>query len=572
MAPPAHEFTTESTTDRPTTRKPQRKGQGQWALGYREPLNANEQQKKDDNALSVRARINNIYAHHGFDSIDPTDLRGRFRWMGLYTQRKPGIEGGRTATLTPAELEDQYFMMRVRIDGGALTTQQLRVIGEVSQGFARDSADITDRQNIQLHWIRIEDVPEIWRRFEEVGLYTTEACGDCPRVVLGSPVSGVEADEIVDSSAPVREITRRYIGDPSLANLPRKYKTAISGSPSWDVEPEINDVAFQGVVHPEHGPGFDLLVGGGLATNPKLAVRLGAWVPRDEVAEVWHGVTSIFRDYGYRRMRHRARLKFLIADWGAATFREILENEYLGRALVDGPPAVPPEGTRDHIGIHRQADGNCFVGAEATAGRVSGSLLSDVVKAAERVGSRRIRTTVQQNLLVLDVPEAEVDGLCAELSRIGLQTDPSPWRRGVLACTGIEYCKLAIVETKERALRMVESLEKRLADVQHGVTNPVSVGLNGCPNACARTQTADIGLKGQLVPDTDGNQVEGFQVHLGGGLAADANLGRKVRGLKVTSAELEDYVERLVRRYLAGRETGERFPQWAQRAEESELK
>lgn len=567
--------TSESTSTTPSRngeRKPQHKGQGQWAHGHREPLNANEQQKKDDNALNVRDRIKNIYAYRGFDSIDPADLRGRFRWMGLYTQRKPGIEGGRTATLTPQELEDQYFMMRVRIDGGALSTDQLRVVGEVSHTFARDSADITDRQNIQLHWIRIEDVPEIWRRFEEVGLATTEACGDCPRVVLGSPVSGVEADEIVDSSAAVREITERYVGDPSLANLPRKYKTAISGSPSWDVEPEINDVAFQGVTHPEHGPGFDLLVGGGLSTNPKLAVRLGAWVPRDEVAEVWHGVTSIFRDYGYRRMRHRARLKFLLADWGAETFREVLENEYLGRKLVDGPAAQPPEGPRDHIGVHRQADGNYFVGAKSAAGRVSGSALLDVVKAAERAGSRRVRTTVQQNLLVLDVPESELDGLRGELARLELRTDPSPWRRGVLACTGIEYCKLAIVETKERAMRMVESLEQRLADVQGEVANPVSVGLNGCPNACARTQTADIGLKGQLVPDADGNQVEGFQVHLGGGLAADANLGRKVRGLKVTSAELEDYVERLVRRYLAAREPGERFPQWAQRAEEGELK
>src|SRR5699024_11079156 len=253
--------TSESAANQPGAKKQQRKGQGQWALGHREPLNANEQQKKDDNALNVRERIKNIYQYGGFDSIDPADLRGRFRWMGLYTQRKPGIEGGRTATLTPAELEDQYFMMRVRIDGGALRTDQLRVIGEVSHTFARDSADITDRQNIQLHWIRIEDVPEIWRRFEEVGLYTTEACGDCPRVVLGSPVSGVEADEIVDSSAAVAEITERYIGDPSFANLPRKYKTAISGSPAWDVEPEINDVAFQGVVHPEQGPGFDLLVG-----------------------------------------------------------------------------------------------------------------------------------------------------------------------------------------------------------------------------------------------------------------------------------------------------------------------
>jgi sulfite reductase (ferredoxin) len=572
MAAPTRETPNTPRAPRPRTARPkQRRGEGQWALGYREPLNPNERSKKDDNPLNVRGRIENIYAYGGFDSIDPGDLRGRFRWYGLYTQRKPGIDGGRTATLEPEELDDRYFMMRVRIDGGALSTDQLRVIGEISQTFARDTADITDRQNIQLHWIRIEDVPEIWRRLEAVGLSTTEACGDCPRVVLGSPVAGIDEAEIIDGTPAVEEITSRYIGDPSLSNLPRKYKTAVSGSPSWDVEPEINDIAFQGVLHPEHGPGFDLLVGGGLSTNPKLAVRLGAWVPLDEVAEVWHAVTCIFRDYGYRRLRHRARLKFLVTDWGPEKFREVLETEYLKRPLIDGPASQPPAGPRDHIGAHRQADGQYFVGAKSPAGRVSGSILVDLAKAAERVGSRRVRTTVQQNLLVLDVPEQEVDVISRELSALGLDPNPSPWRRGVMACTGIEFCKLAIVETKERAIRLIESLEQRLADIQEGLENPVSINLNGCPNACARTQVADIGLKGQIVTDTEGNQVEGFQVHLGGGLAIDAGFGRKVRGLKVTSAELEDYVERLVRRYLDQRGDGERFAQWVARAEEADL-
>jgi sulfite reductase (ferredoxin) len=193
---------------------PGRAGNGQWALGYREPLNSNEQVKKDDNPLNVRARIENIYAHRGFQSIDPSDLRGRMRWFGLYTQRKPGIDGGRTAVLEPHELDDEYFMLRIRIDGGALTTQQLRVIGDVSAAYARGSADLTDRQNIQLHWIRIEDVPAIWKALEGVGLDTTEACGDCPRVVLGSPVAGIAADEIVDPLEPIAAIKRRFIGSP----------------------------------------------------------------------------------------------------------------------------------------------------------------------------------------------------------------------------------------------------------------------------------------------------------------------------------------------------------------------
>ncbi|ROP37838.1 nitrite/sulfite reductase [Saccharothrix texasensis] len=557
----------------PTTtpqRGKQRRGEGQWALGYREPLNPNERSKKDDNPLNVRSRIENIYAHGGFDSIDPADLRGRFRWYGLYTQRKPGIDGGRTATLEPEELDDEYFMLRVRVDGGKLTTQQLALIGELSQTYARDTADITDRQNVQYHWIRIEDVPTIWRKLEDAGLTTMEACGDSPRVILGSPVAGIAEDELVDGTPAIDEILRRYIGDPRFSNLPRKFKTAISGLP--DTAHEIHDVAFVGVDHPEHGPGFDLWVGGGLSTNPMIGKRLGAWVPVDEVPDVWEGVISVFRDYGYRRLRHRARIKFLVADWGPDKFREVLENEYLKRKMIDGPAPENPATPRDHIGVHRQKDGLCYVGAAPIAGRVSGSTLVEVAKVAERAGSGRVRLTPQQKLVVLDVPEAEVPNLQADLAKLGLQTEPSPWRRGVMACTGIEFCKLAIVETKARAVDLVSALESRLADVVAGVTEPISVHINGCPNSCARIQTADIGLKGQIVTDADGRQVEGFQVHLGGGLGLDAGFGRKLRGHKVTAAELSDYVERVVRNFVAGREAGERFAQWVARADEGDLK
>ncbi|MFI5588297.1 nitrite/sulfite reductase [Amycolatopsis sp. NPDC051758] len=559
---------TPQTPARPARVK-QKRGEGQWALGYREPLNPNERSKKDDHPLNVRARIENIYAHRGFDAIDPGDLRGRFRWFGLYTQRKPGIDGGRTATLEPEELDDRYFMLRVRLDGGALTTDQLTVLGEISQDYARDTADITDRQNIQYHWIQIEDVPKIWDKLEKAGMSTMEACGDSPRVILGSPVAGIAADEVIDGTPAIDEIKRRYIGDPAYANLPRKFKTAISGQS--DVAHEIHDIAFVGVDHPEHGPGFDLWVGGGLSTNPMLGQRLGAWVPRDEVPDVWEGVISIFRDYGYRRLRSRARIKFLVKDWGAEKFRQVLQDEYLKRALIDGPPPEQPARPIDHVGVHPQVDGKFYVGAAPIAGRSSGATLVAVAKAAERAGSNRVRLTPQQKLVVLDVPEAQVASLESELAELGLETKPSPWRRGVMACTGLEFCKLAIVETKARAQELVADLEKSLADIQAALDTPVSVHLNGCPNSCARIQTADIGLKGQIVTDAAGNQVEGFQVHLGGGLGLDAGFGRKLRGHKVTAAELTGYVERVVRAYVAGREPGERFPQWAARAEESVL-
>jgi sulfite reductase (ferredoxin) len=562
---------TTDTSARSTTPKPGRprraKGDGQWALGYREPLNPNEQFKKDDAPLNVRARVENIYAHRGFASIDPTDLRGRLRWWGLYTQRKQGIDGGKTATLEPSELDDEYFMLRVRIDGGALTTEQLRVIGQISVDFARGTADVTDRQNVQLHWIRIEDVPEIWRRLEAVGLSTTEACGDCPRVILGSPVAGIAADEIIDPTPAIRDIADRYIGDPQYANLPRKFKTALTGVPSQDVVPEVNDVAFVGVVHPEYGPGFDVWVGGGLSTNPMLAQRLGAWVPSEEVAEVWAGVVGIFRDYGYRRLRTRARIKFLVADWGVEKFRQVLQDEYLKRELVDGPAPALPTTSGDHVGVNLQKDGRAYVGLSALAGRVAGANLVRLADIAEAHGSFRIRTTPMQKLLVLDLEQDKVDSLLAAAEEIGLSARPDAWRRSVMACTGIEFCKLAIVETKARAATLVDELETRLGALE----SPITVHLNGCPNSCARIQVADIGLKGQLVPGPDGNQVEGFQVHLGGGLGLDAGFGRKLRGHKVTADELPDYVERLARSFVAQRGEGERFAQWVARADEAAL-
>ncbi len=561
---------------RPSSR-PAAKPHGQWKVDGTTPLNANETWKQEDNGLNVRERIESVYAKHGFDSIDGTDLHGRFRWWGLYTQRKPGIDGGKTATLEPHELEDKYFMLRVRIDGGALSTEQLRVIGQISVDFARDSADLTDRQNIQLHWIRVEDVPEIWRRLESVGLSTTEACGDVPRVILGSPVAGIAKDEIIDPTPLIHELAARFIGDPELANLPRKFKTAITGHPSQDVVHEINDVALVGLVHPELGIGYDLWVGGALSTNPMLGKRLGAFVRPDQAADVWLGVTSIFRDYGYRRMRTKARLKFLLADWGPVKFRQILEDEYLGYKLDDGPAAPKPSTPGDHIGVHEQKDGKFFIGATPLAGRLSGSQLVKLASTLEARGSQRLRTTPHQKLVVLDVPKDEVEALVAELDALGLSARPSVFRRGTIACTGIEYCKLAIVETKVTAATAVAELERRLADLVESKQLPqaLSLHINGCPNSCARIQTADIGLKGMMLPTPDGDPTPGFQVHLGGGLASssreEAGLGRTVRGLKVYVADLPDYVERVVRKFVADHTEGQTFAEWAFAADEGDL-
>lgn len=553
-----------------TARPAKARNEGQWALGHREPLNANEELKKAGNPLDVRERIENIYAKQGFDSIDKTDRRGRFRWWGLYTQREQGYDGTWTGDDNIDKLEAKYFMMRVRCDGGALSAAALRTLGQISTEFARDTADISDRQNVQYHWIEVENVPEIWRRLDDVGLQTTEACGDCPRVVLGSPLAGESLDEVLDPTWAIEEIVRRYIGKPDFADLPRKYKTAISGL--QDVAHEINDVAFIGVNHPEHGPGLDLWVGGGLSTNPMLAQRVGAWVPLGEVPEVWAAVTSVFRDYGYRRLRAKARLKFLIKDWGIAKFREVLETEYLKRPLIDGPAPEPVKHPIDHVGVQRLKNGLNAVGVAPIAGRVSGTILTAVADLMARAGSDRIRFTPYQKLVILDIPDALLDDLIAGLDALGLQSRPSHWRRNLMACSGIEFCKLSFAETRVRAQHLVPELERRLEDINSQLDVPITVNINGCPNSCARIQIADIGFKGQMIDDGHGGSVEGFQVHLGGHLGLDAGFGRKLRQHKVTSDELGDYIDRVVRNFVKHRSEGERFAQWVIRAEEDDLR
>jgi sulfite reductase (ferredoxin) len=315
-------------------------------------------------------------------------------------------------------------------------------------------------------------------------------------------------------------------------------------------------------VRADHGGvGFEVWVGGGLSTNPMFAKRLGVFVEPDAVPEVWAGVTKVFRDYGYRKSRNRARLKFLVADWGTEKFREVLEKEYLGHALEDGPAPLPPNGPRDHVGVRKQKDGRNYVGFALASGSTSGTQLTEIADLAAQHGSGDVAMSVEQKIIVRDVPDDNVDSLVAELEQRDLRVQPSVFRRGTMACTGIEFCKLAIVETKVRSVELYEELERRLPDFD----TPVTINLNGCPNSCARFQTADIGLKGSIVEDG-----EGFQIHLGGSIGGDdAAFGRKLRGLKVTSAGLPDYVERVLRNYSSDRGDGESFAAWVRRADEA---
>jgi sulfite reductase (ferredoxin) len=552
-----------SSRSHPTTSRP-RRSEGQWALGYREPLNAAEQAKREDDGLNVRPRIERIYAKDGFGSIWPSDLRNRFRWHGLYTQRPES---------------DGYFMLRIRIPGGQLTAEQTAVIGSLSERFGRDIADVTDRQNIQLHWIRIEQIPEIWEELERVGLSTTEACGDTPRNILGCPLAGVDASEVIDASEVLLEVNAKLAGNPEFSNLPRKFKISISGCAHQCCQHEVNDLALVGARHPDGRPGFDLWVGGGLSTNPMFAQRLGVFVSPEQVVSVVLGVTSIFRDHGYRRARNRARLKFLVKDWGVERFRAVLEDE-IGFALddLDEPPSSPTA-HREHGGVWPQHDGSRYVGFAPKAGRIAGHQLGAVARLAAKYGNGRLRTTTQQKMVILDVPEEHVAALIEELAALNLPVDASAWRRGTMACTGIEFCKLAIVETKGRAAELYRYLEEHLPDFEEDIR----INVNGCPNSCARYQTADIGLMGcqvtERVHGTDGaghsievkRKVEAFLVHLGGHLGTERAFGRKVRGVKVLGNELGPYVETIVRRYTSSRNDGDTFASFVNRLTDPEL-
>ncbi|AGP29996.1 nitrite/sulfite reductase [Corynebacterium terpenotabidum] len=562
-APPAPKVLTEEEKDDRRAPKPQ----GQWLVDGDRPLNDDERIKQEDAGLAVADRVRNIYAKEGFDSIPAEDLAPRFKWIGMYTQRRQDMGGEQTGVLTNAELQDRYFMMRVRLDGGFMSSEQMRVIGGISRDFARNTADFTDRQNIQLHWIRIEDVPEIWDRLASVNLDTFFGCGDVPRVILGSPVAGISKDEIIDATPAIREIKDNWLTRDEFANLPRKFKTAISGNSRQDVTHEIQDIAFIGSEHPEKGAGFDVWVGGGLSTNPMFAQRLGVWVSIDEVPEVWAGAVRIFRDYGYRKLRNRARLKFLVADWGVEKFRRILEDDYLGHRLTDGPAPEAHPGYRDHVGVHEQRDGKFYVGVKPTVGHTEGDQLIRLADIAEAHGVTRLRTSADKELIFLDVAADATADLAAALEVEGLSATPSSFRRDIISCTGLEFCKLALVTTKQRAITLADQLEERLGDLDV----PLKISLNGCPNSCARTQVADIGLKGQIVTDDDGNRVEGFQVHLGGALGMHPDFGKKLRGHKVTSAELDDYIVRVVEHYKDQRADGEQFRDWVLRADEEVL-
>lgn len=482
--------------------------------------------------------------------ITPED-EALFRWYGIYTQR-------------PAE--DGFFMVRIRIPGGELTADQLREIADLSRQYGQSLADVTVRQNIQFHWVRVESLPDILERLSDVGLSTTEACGDCVRNIINCPVSGVDTDELYDAAPLIHQVNDFFVGNRDFSNLPRKFKIAITGCSLRCVYPEVNDVGLF-AVREEGRVAFRARVGGGLSTSPRFSKDLGVLVEPEEVVELCAAVASVFRDEGNRDNRKKARLKFLVEQWEIPRFREAVEAR-LGRPLrraVNPQAEAVNAADRSHLGVHRQKSGGLYyIGISLVGGRTSADALDELARLAQQYGSGRIRTTNKQSIILLDIPEAKLEALKDELRRVGFDFEPSWARRGVIACTGIQFCKLALAETKNRAVELSNYLENAVE-----LDDTVRVSVTGCPNACGQHHICDVGLEGALTT-INGVKQETFQVFLGGGVGKHETFGRRT-GVRIPSDKLSESLARLFTRYKAERLDDESFQEFCLRHTNADL-
>ncbi len=508
------------------------------------------------------------FAQEGFQSIPAEWLNTYFRWWGVYTQGDGiGAVGGKGGEGKAVP----YFMVRIRIPNGLLFSHQLRTIADFAEKGARGVADLTVRENIQLHWVRVEDLPELFENLWRCGLTTMGTCGDVTRNITGCPVAGVDADEIVDASPLVQAVTRLLNGNPEFYNVPRKYKISITGCRAWCSYPEINDIGMTAIAHPATGKvGFSVRVGGGLSTNPHLALRLNAFVHWHQVLPVARGITEIFRDSDcLRQDREKARLKFLFIThgWTAERFQGELERR-IGFPLDPAVPEAPPDDIyRDHAGIHPQKqEGYVYAGIPVLRGRITSAQMRMVADLADRYGSGELRTTTMQNLLILNVSHQRAGALAKEIEQTGLRLHASPFWRGTVACTGTEFCKLALTETKGFARWLVEELETRMP----GFDEHVKIHVTGCPNSCGQHWIADIGIEGKKTK-VEGKMVDAYYFCVGGAVGKHQNLARPI-GYRIAATEVPDAIERLLRGYLGERSNGENFRQFCARKSDVELR
>jgi len=506
------------------------------------------------------------FARQGRASVLPEWANLYFKWWGVYTQ---GDGVGATGGKGGEGVTSDYFMLRIGIPNGIVSSSQLHVIGELARKYARNLADITVRQAIQLHWLTIESLPEVVDALDAAGLSPKGACGDVVRNVTGCPLAGVAADELIDASPLADEITQLLKGNSEFYNLPRKFKISVTGCPSWCSHPEINDIGLTATQH-NGQVGYSLRVGGGLSKEPHLAVRLDAFVLPDQVVRVVRAVAEIFREQqGLRENRNEARLKYLFLKegWTAESFLAELQARLDFALLPAVPEEVPDDIYRDHTGIHPQrAKGLSYVGASVLRGRMTGEQLEAAADLAERFGSGALRTTVSQNLIFIDIPNEKAAELAQELGKLGLHVEGSSFWRGAVACTGTEFCKLAITETKGFARWIVDELEERLP----GFDQQLRLHVTGCPNSCGQHWIADIGIEGKKIKH-EGKLIDAYYFCLGGAVGQHAAIARPV-GYRCPATLVPESIERLLRHYLADRQPVENLRAWFGRHSNDELR
>jgi sulfite reductase (ferredoxin) len=506
------------------------------------------------------------FAREGRSSVVPEWASAYFKWWGIYTQ---GDGVGATGGKGGEGLATNWFMMRIGIPNGIVSASQLRTIGGITRKYARNLADITVRQNIQLHWLSIESLPEVVDALDAIGLSPKGACGDVVRNVTGCPLAGVAADELIDASPIAREIAHHLTANPEFYNLPRKFKISATGCPSWCTYPEINDIGLTPAVR-DGEVGYSLRVGGGLSNEPHLAVRLDAFIRPDQAVRVVRGVTEIFRDQQtLRESRDRARLKYLFMreGWTPESFLDELKRRIGFKLDPAVPEDIPDESLRDHVGIHPQRQpGLAYVGASVLRGRMTGEQLEAAADLADRFGSGSLRATVSQNLVIVDVPYAKTGVLARELGQIGLHVEASSFWRGAVACTGTEFCKLAITETKGFTRWLVDELEERLPQFDQ----QLKLHVTGCPNGCGQHWIADIGLEGKKIKH-EGQLADAYYFCLGGAVGEFAGVARPV-GYRCPATLVPEAIERLLRNYLGGRASEESLRSWFARHTNDELR
>lgn len=508
-------------------------------------LNATELAKLEKDGLDVVHDIER-FAEQGFLTLSAADI-DRLKWLGLYVQR-PKNEGN--------------FMLRVKIPGGVLNSRQARVIAEIAQDFGRNVLDITTRHAIQFHWIALASLPAVLRKLESVGLSTLQAAGDCPRNIVANPLDGVDPDEFLDTIDLVDELNKFLHNNRDFSNLPRKFKIAISGGLYNSVHAEINDLSFVPAVKEIAGQetkGFNILVGGGLSSQPRMAVKLDFFVIPEEIAKVTAGVASIFRDYGYREKRNHARLKFLLDDWGKEKFQQEL-LKLSGSLLIGGREVSKGWNAGIFKGVHKQKQaGLNYFGITLPSGRISPTELLEIARLTDEYGDGHLRTTNSQDIMILNIADDRLPSLEQEMFYLKQLSLNESFNSRAVACTGNEFCPFAVVETKARMKSLADYLDQAV-----GSEGKLRIHMSGCPNSCGQPQIADIGLQGTMTK-IDGKPCSAFEIWVGGRLGAEAKFAAKLAG-KVTEERLNETIAKIIKDYHKNKLEDEAFADYIERS------